>query len=151
MKKLSVLFTLATLAVFAVPAAAVDWNFYGSARMATWYQSGDAPALMSSNDNGNFDVSDSELTWELSPESRIGATVKHQNLSGYFEYGGDADLRLLYGVWKPFGDQSWDLLVGKAYTTLGALFYSNQVYYNDNDLEATGQAWDGRKPMIQVK
>ena len=148
MKKWRLLFAL-TLA--AVPAAAVDWNFYGSARLATWYQSGDAPALMSSNDNGNLDVRDSELTWDLSPESRIGAKVKHHHLRGYFEYGGNADLRLLYGVWKPFGEQSWELLVGKAYTPLSFLFYAKQVYYNDNDLEATGQPWDGRKPMVQVK
>jgi len=151
MRRWRLLFILVALTLPTLPAAAVDWHFYGSARMATWYQSGDAPALLNANDNGNLDVRDSELAWDLSLESVIGAKVKHQNLSGYFEYGGQADLRLLYGVWKPFGEQSWELLVGQAYTPLASLVYSNQDYRDDDNLRSTGQPWDVRKPMIQVK
>ena len=41
MKKLTILMAVAALVCFSVPAMAVDWNFYGSARMATFYTSED--------------------------------------------------------------------------------------------------------------
>ena len=37
MKKFTILLAAIALGCFSVPALAVDWNFYGSARMATFY------------------------------------------------------------------------------------------------------------------
>ena len=41
MKKFTILIAAIALVCFAVPAMAVDWNFYGNARMATFYASDD--------------------------------------------------------------------------------------------------------------
>jgi len=41
MKKLTILFAAIMLVCFAVPAMAIDWNFYGNARMATFWESRD--------------------------------------------------------------------------------------------------------------
>ena len=78
MKKLSVLFfAIALVASFGVPAVAADgpaWNFYGSARMATWY----------SNTNEDVDKSIADDTigpdeggtiWDLQGNSRVGAST----------------------------------------------------------------------------
>ena len=84
MKKLVVLFTAIALVCFAVPAMAVDWNFYGSARMATFWTSNDFDE--SALRQGSAVASeDSELEWELQGNSRIGAKVKHEAVSGRVE------------------------------------------------------------------
>ncbi len=44
MKKLTILLALVALVCFSAPAMAVDWNFYGNARMATYYESTDLGA-----------------------------------------------------------------------------------------------------------
>ncbi len=148
MKKLFVIFAALALVASAIPAmAATDWDFYGSARMATWYQDGEAPALYNAHDNGNMNESDSELTWTLQGNSRIGAKVKHGTVSGYFEYGTGINLRKLYATWKP-ENASWSLLVGQTYTPLN-IFYSGQVYGVDEGQLSTGQAYNGRHGMIQ--
>ena len=41
MKKFTILMAAIVLVCFSVPAMAVDWNFYGNARMATFYDSKD--------------------------------------------------------------------------------------------------------------
>ena len=70
MKKLFVILTaLALVWAFAAPAAAVDWNFYGSARMATFWSS-------SETGSGSTKAEESELQWEGQNNSRIGANVK---------------------------------------------------------------------------
>ncbi len=41
MKKFTILMAAIALVCFSVPAMAVDWSFYGNARMATFYTSED--------------------------------------------------------------------------------------------------------------
>jgi len=147
MKKLLVLLAAFAMVATASLAMAADWNFYGNARMATWYQDGKAAALYNSHDNGNLNESDSELTWDMQGNSRIGAKVKHGTVSGYFEYGTGVNVRKLYANWHPEG-AGWNLTVGQTYTPIN-IFYSGQVYAQDEDILSTGQLYVGRRPMIQ--
>ncbi len=147
MKKLLAFSTILAL-VFAVESThAADWNFYGSARMMSWYESGDAPGFLNEHDNDNIDERDRELTWDLQENSRIGAKVKHGDIEGRFEYGTGVNLRRLYAIWKFAEGQ--ELLIGQDYVPLGDIGYSNQVYAGDEGLSDAGTVDDGRRPMIQ--
>ena len=139
MKKLFVILSAIMLAiVFAVPAGAVDWDFYGSARMNTFH--------VYEDENANTrDFDDRDTTWALNGVSRVGATVKEGDVGGRFEYGPSVNLRRLYGTWD-FG--AGELLVGKEYTPI--FFIANQVYPDDYGLSDFGGLFS-RFPMIQVK
>jgi hypothetical protein len=135
MKKIIVvLATLALVGAFAGSAMAADWAFYGSARMSTFW---------TSVDNG---TDDDDLGWDLQGNSRIGATVKHDAVTGGFEYGTGVNVRKLYGEWN-FG--SGKLLAGQTYTPI-TFFYSGQVYGADNGLLDGGAAYGGRRGMLQL-
>lgn len=136
MKKLMVLVAaLALVAASAMTAAAADWNFYGSARVATFYVDSDLA------DTTNY-------AQNLQGNSRIGANVKvSDELTGRFEYGTGVNTRILWGEWN-FGAGS--LGVGQHYTPLN-WFYSNQVFGTDNDLLAQGGVYSGRESMIRLK
>jgi len=124
----------------ALESGAAEWNFYGSARMSTFYsQKNEAYTGTGFKDN--------DLTWNLQGNSRIGALVKSGDISGSFEYSSTPGLRKLYGEWD-FGGGS--LLVGQTYTPIDS-FYSNQVYGGDEDLLSFGGIYDGRQPMIRLK
>ena len=146
MKKL---FVFALILLLAAPAMALDWHFYGNTRMQTWYQSGKAAGLFNDHDNGNLDVTDSETVWNLAGNARIGAKVKHGTVEGRFEYGSGVNLRLLYGVWKPAGEDGLQVLVGQAYSPISGIFISNQVYFDDEDFLAEGIVYSSRKPQVQ--
>jgi hypothetical protein len=137
MKKLFVLFTaLALVVAFTLPASAAStWNFYGSARIATFY----TDASEEAGDVQNFDLG-------LQGNSRFGARVKNGAIGGRFEYGTGVNLRLLYGTWDFGGGQ---LLVGQTYTPVN-LFYSNQVFGSDTDLLNFGGVYSGRHPMLRL-
>jgi len=156
MKKI-LMFALAALLVvaFTVPAMAAtktteerlaaletdaaEWQFFGSARMSTfWYNK-------NKEYTGTYD--DQDLAWDLQGNSRFGALVKSGDISGGFEYGTGVSLRKLYGEWD-FGGGS--ILVGQTYTPIDS-FYSNQVYGGDEDLLSFGGIYDGRQPMIRLK
>ncbi len=147
MKKLSIVILILLMAV---PTMAADWNFYGNVRMSTWYESGKAAALFNPHDNGNLNERDNELTWEMAGNSRIGAKVQHGNVEGVFEYGTGVNLRHLYAKWTPNGPDSWYILVGQTYTPISSFFISNQVYFEDEDMDAEGIPYIGRKPQIQL-
>jgi len=137
MRKLLVLLSaVAFVVAFTVPAMSADWGFYGSARMSTFF------------DDVSPEVgdSDTDLTWDLQGNSRLGATVKAGDIGGGFEYGSGPNLRKLYGTWN-FGGGS--LLVGQTYTPLN-IFQSNQVWGGDTDLLPYGGIYNGRRPMIQL-
>lgn len=136
MKKLIVMLaSLALVASFALTASAADWNFYGSARISTFWLDDDSAA-------------DTVFSEGIQGNSRIGANVKvSDELSGRFEYGSGPNLRLLYGEWN-FG--AGTLLVGQTYTPL-CMFYSNQVYGGDTGLLDTGGVYSGRNPMLRLK
>jgi hypothetical protein len=141
MKKLIVMVaSLALVASFAMTAAAADWNFYGSARVNTWWT--DVETI------GSSAASVEDFAQALQGNSRIGANVKvSDELSGRFEYGTGVNVRLLYGVWN-FGAGSF--LVGQTYTPLN-MFYSNQVFGSDTDMLNTGGVYGGRQPVLQLQ
>lgn len=136
MKKLMVLIaSLALVAGFAMTAAAADWNFYGSARVATFFV-----------DSELADTTD--YNQGMQGNSRIGANVKvSDELTGRFEYGTVVNVRILWGEWN-FGGGS--LGVGQHYTPLN-MFYSNQVFGSDNDMLGQGGVYSGRQSMIRLK
>jgi hypothetical protein len=158
MKKL--ILVIAALALMASPAMAVDWNFYGSARMATYYNSrdynnggpadlNDGPALPAGTDE------DDEFQWDLQSNSRLGATVKAENISGRFEValrqnagGGDntVNTRRIFGTWD-FG--AGKLKVGKDYSPVSQ-FISGQVFDGDLGLLGFGAAYAGRNGQISL-
>ncbi len=137
--KVKLMMATACLAVvYGGIAFAADWNFYGSARVETFWTDSDI------NDTTN-------LSESLQSNSRIGARVRASDeLTGRFEYGasgGDANIRILYGEWD-FG--AGTLLVGQDWTPL-YLPLSNQVYNTDNGLGGWGEASPGRHTMIRLK
>ena len=145
MKKLLVI--IAAIALFAAPAAAVDWNFYGSARMATFWTSTDGGDLLTFTPD--LDDSDDGLQWEMQGNSRLGARVKGETVSGRVElstFGRDGDdgavgTRLLYGDWN-FGAGS--LRVGKSYSPTSQ-FIATQAFDGDLGLLGIGTFY-GRRP-----
>jgi hypothetical protein len=154
MKKL--IFVIAAVALIASPALAVDWNFYGSARMATFYQSqdyGNGSGDLSGKGtvfNGN-QKTDTQMQWEMQTNSRLGATVKAENISGRFEWGVDdgannVSARRLYGVWD-FGAAK--LKVGKDYSPTSQ-FISTQAFDGDIGLLGRGTGYSSRNGQISL-
>ncbi|MDJ0819144.1 MAG: hypothetical protein QNJ58_23235, partial [Desulfobacterales bacterium] len=62
MKKFTIFIAVLGLVCFSVPAMAVDWNFYGNARVATFYESRDFGDGL--NEAGTDDE-DQDLQWDL--------------------------------------------------------------------------------------
>ena len=166
MKKFTILFAAIALVCFAVPAMAVDWNFYGSARINTWYTSDDY-GKGGSRDYANqyqspppTDSKDKDTRWGMDGQdnSRIGARVKHENVSGRVEIqlrgddGGDpgssvtTESRLIYGVWN-FG--AGKLKIGKDYTPISQ-FISGQVFDEDLGLLGIGTMYGNRTAQIAL-
>ncbi len=139
MKKLFVCaLAVAMVFAFTAPTMAADWNFYGSARMATF--SNDVDTQVAGT------PSDTDTQWSLQGNSRFGATVSAGDVGGGFEYGSGPNLRKLYGTWN-FG--AGTLLVGQTYTPI-AEFYSNQVGAGDNDMLFQGMAYHSRRAQITL-
>jgi hypothetical protein len=135
MKKLFIIFAVLCLAA---PAMAADWNFYGSARFATFYVDVDP-------DDGSD--SDTGTQWAQQGNSRIGATVKfNDEIGGGFEMSDSFGKRKLYGTYN-FG--AGQLLLGQTYAP-SAIFGSNSVYDGDGDLLGVGEFYEGRVPMVQL-
>jgi hypothetical protein len=144
MKKLIAVFAVL---LFVAPAFAADWAFYGSQRVATWY---------TNRDFGDFEVqgnsSDAGTTWYLQGNSRFGAKVKADKVTGQIELGlkaatgsgedQEVGTRRAYGVWK-FSDNA-ALKVGKDYSPVTD-FISNQWYNDDGDLLGEGNFY-GKRP-----
>jgi hypothetical protein len=177
MKKL--ILVIAALALIASPAMAVDWNFYGSARMATFYNSRDFNNAGASDldSGGGFlkanEDSDDQIRWDLQGNSRLGATVKAENISGRVELGinessatssavkgpgtgagghpssdntDTVTSRRIYGIWD-FG--AGKLKVGKDYTPVKQ-FTSGQAFDADAGLLGNGTAYGGRNGQISL-
>ena len=152
MKKL--ILVIAALALIASPAMAVDWNFYGSARMATFYNTrdfnnGTASSLDGGGElKGNFD-SDDTVQWDLQGNSRLGATVKAENISGRFEFGVNESTitsRRLFATWD-FGAAK--LKVGKDYSPVKQ-FISGQAFGGDAGLLGNGTAYGSRNGQVAL-
>jgi hypothetical protein len=137
MKKLFIIFAILCLAA---PAMAADWNFYGSARMATFSVDVD-PDIQGVD-------SDTDTQWAQQGNSRIGATVKfNDEIGGGFEMSDSFGKHKLYGTYN-FG--AGQLLLGQTYAP-HAWFLSNSVYDGDGDLLGRGEFYTGRMEMIQLK
>ena len=150
MKKLFVILAAVALVwAFAAPASAADWNFYGSARMATFWTSTET------GDGSISKVEDSELDWTWQNNSRIGANVKGETVSGRFELGlganGGSDLdvttRRLEANWD-FG--AGTLSIAKGYTSFNQ-FVSGQIGRVDAGLLGRGFMYAGRPGFIGLK
>jgi hypothetical protein len=144
-KLLAILAVVAFVGGFAAPAVAADWAFYGQARMGTFWNSSDLGDFT----NAAGDDSDDDFLTYLHSNARIGANVKADNIAGRFEYGtsgGNANIRLLYGVWD-FG--SGKLLAGQDYTPI-ALLWSNQVWATDNGMLGEGEAYGSRVGQLKL-
>ena len=93
---LTILCSLVFLCICATSAFA-EWGLYGNARIGTWYTAEDEDL----SDTGDDDV---DFSQNLQTNSRIGANfTANDEISGRFEYGtsgGNANIRLLYGVWN---------------------------------------------------
>lgn len=142
MKKFCLLGTVAALVtVFTMTATAADWNFYGSARIATFVTDTDNKGNL--EDTTNFDQN-------LHSNARIGAKIKvSDTLAGRFEYGasgGNANIRHLFGEWN-FG--SGKILVGQTDTPVN-MFLSQQVYGGDKLLDPYGHVDGQRHPMVRL-
>jgi hypothetical protein len=144
MKKLIAIFAVL---LFAAPAMAADWSFYGSARVATWYTDQDyGDAVVNGQDD------DQATQWYQQGNSRLGAKVKADKVSGQVELalgsggdGGDTAVttRRMYGTWM-FSDNA-SLKIGKDYSPVTD-FISNQWYDGDADLLGNGNFY-GRRPV----
>ena len=146
MRKCWVVFAVLLLAA---PAMAADWSFYGSERMATYYNYkdfGDNQVAGQDNDAGTL--------WFFQGNSRFGAKVKADKVSGLIELAtqasstdsagdGAVNTRRAYGVWQ-FADNA-SLKVGKDYYPVTDNNMSNQVFDGDNNLEGNGLFY-GRRP-----
>jgi len=148
MKKLTILMAVAAVVCISVPAMAVDWNFYGSARMATFY---------TSFDEQDVGPKSSDLQWELQGNSRLGANVKADHIKGQVELGlsgdsgsdgadGNVTTRRIYGDWN-FG--AGKLKVGKDYSPVSK-FVSGQVFDGDAGLIGFGAPYGGRPGQIAL-
>src|SRR5512143_1000803 len=136
-----------TMLLLAAPVMAADWSFYGSQRIATWYVDRD---YGDGQVNGQDD--DQATQWFFQGNSRLGAKVKADKVSGLIEFGlgkggdgGDTAVatRRAYGQWQ-FSDTA-SLKVGKDYSPVTDSNMSNQVFDSDNDMEGTGH-FHGRRP-----
>jgi len=141
MKKLFVLFIVL---LFAAPALAVDWNFYGSARMETWWQENNL-----TDGSTAAGQNDSDLIWDLETSSRLGAKVKADAVRGHFEFGineSTVTSRRIYGTWD-FGPAT--LKVGKDYTPVKQ-FISGQASNEDLGLLGVGTAYGSRHGQLAL-
>src|SRR5512147_656933 len=133
--------------LFAAPAFAADWAFYGSQRIGTWYTERSYPGDSSAY-GGN---SDAATQMYFQGNSRLGAKVKADAVTGQIELalgaGGDGadtsvSTRRAYGVWKI--NDTFSLKVGKDYSPVTD-FISNQWFNADNDMLGEGNFY-GRRP-----
>jgi hypothetical protein len=155
MKKLV---AISAVLLLAAPAMAADWSFYGSQRVATFYVAndyGDGTAVdrFGVGTAGSGEDDDWGLQWNFQSNSRLGARVKADKVTGHIELalkgtdGGDLDVgtRRAYGVWK-FTDNA-SLKVGKDYSA-AERFISSQVFNGDDGLEGSGEFYTRRPGQL---
>jgi hypothetical protein len=148
MKKLIAIFAVLLLAA---PAMAADWSFYGSQRMATFYISDDFGDFAVNGESDDWGVQ-----WDFQGNSRLGARVKADKVTGHIEVGlkgtdgGDIDVgtRRAYGIWK-FSDNA-GLKVGKDYSPV-TRFLSGQVFGSDDGLLGSGNFYGKRPGQIGLQ
>lgn len=142
--------------LFAAPAMAAEWSFFGSQRMATFYVDRDYGDFNRQGVlDGPGDDDDWGLQWNFQGNSRVGARVKADKVGGFIELaltatnggdGGDGGVntRRAFGTWK-FADNA-TLKVGKDYSPVTE-FISGQVFDSDAGLLGIGNFY-GRRPSM---
>ena len=157
MKKL--LFVFLVL-LFVAPAIAADWSFYGSERVATWYVDRNYGSKYNAPSGFNHD-NDQGTEWFFQGNSRFGAKVKADQVTGQIEMGLNAGgstsvgaatddvvkVRRAFGVWKV--NDTVSLKVGKDYSPVTD-FISNQWFDSDNDMWGNGDFYGKRPPQIAL-
>jgi hypothetical protein len=162
MKKLTILIVAMALVCFTVPAMAVDWNFYGSARMWTSYIADDAKDAFTNPqwDAVDFttganvgvktgDNDDSGVFWDNIGTARVGAKVKNEQIQGRWELNVGGGTRLLWGQWDI--NDSTSLRIGQDWRPLN-WFYSGQLF-NDTGMagpDGAGGVITHRDPQIKL-
>ena len=155
MKRLPVL--LAVL-LFVTPAFAADWTFYGSERMATWYADRNYGSLYNAPSGFNH-TNDAGTEWYLQSNSRFGAKVKADQVTGLIEMGLNAGgstsvgaaaddvvkVRRAYGVWQV--NDLVRLKVGKDFSPATDVI-SNMAFDADKDMYGIGNFYAKRPPYI---
>jgi hypothetical protein len=111
------------------------FKMYGSARMA----------LEQTTVTPDVGDADTDLSLAQQGNSRFGASAQKGMVSGGFEYGTSANLRLLYAS-VPMGGGS--LLLGQHYVPVN-IFVSNQVAGGDAGMLNYGGLYGGRRAMIK--
>ena len=131
-----------------VDAGALEWNFYGSARVHTFYE------YKETADGKTFsDGEDEDLDYDmgLMANSRFGAKVKvDDQKSGLVELGlaeSGVTVRHLMGYWD-FGHGK--LGIGQTRTPVGRQD-SLRVRNDDAGLTAFGEPYLGRRPLVQLE
>lgn len=145
MSKIFFISILVFVSITAASNANSETQIYGSVRFATFF--------MSENDMGERDKD--YITWEMMDNSRVGAIIENNDISGGFEFGNGHDgveIRKLFGVYS--FSENIKLKIGRDYTPLN-YFPSNQVapiYENEGDsgLKPYGGIYEGYENMIQI-
>jgi hypothetical protein len=160
MKKILILVSaVALIAAFTIPASAADeikWNWYGDARVRTFWVSEDFQES-GTTVGGNDSTEDSELEWQFQGNSRIGFRVKGGAVGGRVELRtnddnatgssstNDANFARLWGSWN-FG--AGTLYVGKRQPPIYQ-FLSGQIY-DDTGGIGYGMAYSRRRGQVAL-
>ncbi len=148
MKKVTALLAVLLLAG---PAFSADWSFYGSQRMATFWDHNDAgDGTLNGRNN------DDDLIWDFQSNSRIGAKVAAGRVSGVVElalssentHDGAVLTRRAFGEWS-FMDGA-KLKIGKDYTPTSQLI-SGQAFDADNGMLGIGTIYARRPGQVAVQ
>ena len=152
MKRLTLVLVAMAAIVAIAPPALAEYSIYGSVRVKTFYVDNDKLIPADTTKTPTIPAhkaDDQDFTLELQPNTRFGAKVKADNLSGHVEFGlksGTSGVytRLAYGTLETGAGR---LLVGQAYSP----YFSNasQVYGDDSSFAGFGNLWDKRNPQIR--
>ena len=138
----------ATCCASVLQASAVDWEFYGIAKVKTFYEFNQAADGKTFADG---DDQDADFDMGLQANSRVGAKVKvNDSLSGVAELGisdSSVTTRHLYGTWKYDGGA---FTIGQTRTPIGRQD-SLRVWGDDAGLQAFGEPYLGRRPLLQLE
>jgi hypothetical protein len=141
------------VAAFTLPVMAqeTEWSFYGSVRMATFWEDWDRNAMNNYWGTAHID-DDSDLGWANQANSRLGARVSAGDISGRIELAlvdegtRGVRTRLVWGQWD-FGIGS--IRIGRDYSPSELWNGSNQRWWTDNALTGTGYFYAGRNDQIK--
>ncbi len=146
MKKVLLSCFITVLMLGTVTLLRAEANFYGSARLSSWYESTDK-AWNSYSPEIGINESNLELNYAMQGNSRLGAIFTSNDVSGKLELGispSQVNLRLLYGK---ITKDDMSITIGQNYS--GFTAYGDQVYADDLNFINYGLFYDGRLPMIK--